>query len=100
LCGVYIAWRAADLFGMLLACGITFLIGMQAVINIGVVTGALPNKGIALRFLSYGGSNLVIMLTCVGLLMSVARQAPAPAVTRLRRSGNIDLDDLPAPQPS
>src|SRR6266516_84605 len=66
ICGAYIAWRAADTFGMLLASGITFLIGFQAVINIGVVTGALPNKGIALPFLSYGGSNLLLMLTCVG----------------------------------
>ncbi|MEY2409607.1 MAG: cell division protein FtsW, partial [Verrucomicrobiota bacterium] len=99
LCGVYIAWHAADTFGMLLACGITFLMGMQAVMNIGVVTGALPNKGIALPFLSYGGSNLVIMLACVGLLLSVARQAPAPAPSR-RRQRDLCEDELAAPQTS
>ena len=99
LCGVYIAWHAVDTFGMLLASGITFLIGMQAVINIGVVTGALPNKGIALPFLSYGGSNLVIMLACVGLLISVARQAPAPVPSR-RRQHDFDPDEIAAPQPS
>lgn len=74
VCGVYIAWHACDTFGMLLASGITFLIGLQAVINIGVVTGSLPNKGLSLPFISYGGSNLVVMLTCVGLLASIARR--------------------------
>ncbi len=49
---------------------------MQAAINIGVVTSALPNKGLPLPFISYGGSNLLAMLTCVGILFSVARHAP------------------------
>jgi cell division protein FtsW len=73
-CGIYIARHARDAFGMLLATGVTFLIGLQAMINIGVVTGALPNKGLPLPFISYGGSNLLAMLTCVGLLVSVARR--------------------------
>jgi cell division protein FtsW len=75
VCGTCIARRARDTFGFLLASGITFLIGLQAVINIGVVTGALPNKGLPLPFVSYGGSNLLLMLTSVGLLLSIARQA-------------------------
>jgi len=74
ICGVYIATHARDTFGTMLATGITFLIGMQAFINIGVVTSALPNKGLALPFISYGGSSLLAMLGCVGLLFSVARQ--------------------------
>jgi len=77
-CGLFIAWHAAETFGMLLAAGITFLIGFQAVINIGVVTGSLPNKGISLPFLSYGGSNLVVMLACVGVLINVARHGLEP----------------------
>jgi cell division protein FtsW len=75
LCGVLISLRARDAFGMLLATGITFLIGFQAFINIGVVTSVLPNKGIPLPFISYGGSNLVLMMTSIGVLLSVARQA-------------------------
>jgi cell division protein FtsW len=77
VCGIYIALRARDPFGSLLAAGVTFLITFQAAINIGVVTSALPNKGLPLPFISYGGSNLLAMLTCIGLLFSVARQAPA-----------------------
>ena len=63
---------------MLLAAGITLLIGFQAMMNIGVVTGSLPNKGISLPFLSYGGSNLVVMLASVGVLINVARHAHEP----------------------
>jgi len=74
-CGIYIAMNSIDTFGFLLGTGITFLIGLQAFINIGVVTSALPNKGLPLPFISYGGSNLLIMLTSVGLLLSIARQA-------------------------
>ena len=74
-CGIYIAGRAGDAFGLLLGTGITFLIGLQAFINIGVVTGALPNKGLPLPFISYGGSNLVMLLASVGILLSIARHA-------------------------
>jgi cell division protein FtsW len=75
VCGVYIALRARDAFGLMLGSGITFLIGCQAFINVGVVTSALPNKGLPLPFISYGGSNLLLMLTCVGILLSIARHA-------------------------
>lgn len=77
VCGVYIALRAPDTFGLLLGTGIAFLIGLQAFINIGVVTSALPNKGLSLPFISYGGSSLITMLTSVGVLLSIARQGRA-----------------------
>jgi len=98
ICGIYIALNARDSFGFLLGSGITFLIGFQAFINIGVVTSALPNKGLPLPFISYGGSNLLAMLTCVGLLLSVARQS------RTREAaipgGPTQPDELPVPQPA
>jgi cell division protein FtsW len=77
VCGICIALNARDNFGSLLATGITFLISWQAIINIGVVTSVLPNKGIALPFISSGGSSLLAMLTCIGILFSIARLAPA-----------------------
>jgi cell division protein FtsW len=76
--GLYIAMNSCDTFGLLVGSGITFLIGLQAFINIGVVTSALPNKGLPLPFISYGGSNLLMMLVSVGLLLSIARQAREP----------------------
>lgn len=95
ICGVYIAYRASDSFGLLLGSGITFLIGLQAFINIGVVTSTLPNKGLPLPFISYGGSNLLMMLASIGLLLSIARRArmlPATAGTAHEPAG------IPSPQ--
>ncbi|MBI4325432.1 MAG: cell division protein FtsW [Chloroflexi bacterium] len=78
ICGLRIAWRTIDPFGQFLVAGITFLIGLQAFINIGVATSSLPNKGIPLPFISYGGSNLLSMLSSIGLVMSVARHPDRP----------------------
>ncbi|MEW6439631.1 MAG: putative lipid II flippase FtsW [bacterium] len=72
--GVRIALRAPDRFGTLLAAGITFLIGVEFVLNVAVVLGLLPTKGMVLPFLSYGGSALLINLMAVGILCSVGRQ--------------------------
>ncbi|MCL1996717.1 MAG: FtsW/RodA/SpoVE family cell cycle protein [Defluviitaleaceae bacterium] len=68
-----IAINAGDLFGSLVATGIAIAIVGQAMINIGVATGAMPNTGIQLPFISYGGTSLVITLAGVGLLLSISR---------------------------
>ncbi|MBU1695062.1 MAG: putative lipid II flippase FtsW [Verrucomicrobia bacterium] len=75
VCGARISRRAPDLFGGLLAFGITLSITLQAMFNIAVVTGALPTKGITLPFFSYGGSSLVISFLQVGVLLNIGRQA-------------------------
>ena len=95
ICGVYIAWHSRDTFGMLLASGITFLISFQAVINIGVVTSALPNKGLSLPFISYGGSNLVVMLAGIGLLLNVARNNNS---LRDSRQTAVEASGITSPQ--
>jgi len=96
ICGIYIAWNARDTFGLLLASGISLLIGLQAFVNIGVVTSALPNKGLPLPFISYGGSNLVMMLAGMGLLLSVARRAHEGVTMPIESEPAA----VPSPQPS
>jgi cell division protein FtsW len=84
-----IAGGARDTFGLLLGAGITCLIGFQAFINIAVVTSLVPNKGMPLPFISYGGSNLLAMLLMTGILLSIARNSsgatsyPAPVLEDL-----------------
>ncbi len=73
--GISIARRTDDRFGAIFATGLTIIIALQAFINIGVVTGLLPTKGITLPFLSYGGSSLVISLGCVGILLNISRSS-------------------------
>jgi cell division protein FtsW len=74
VCGIMIALHARDRFGLLLATGIVALLGLQAAVNIGVTTSLLPNKGLPLPFVSYGGSNLVACLFGIGLLLNIYRQ--------------------------
>ena len=73
--GVRASMRAPDLFGFYLALGITLMVCVQAFINMSVVLGLLPTKGIPLPFLSYGGSSFVVMLAAVGILLNVSQQA-------------------------
>jgi cell division protein FtsW len=74
VCGFVIAFHAPDRFGALLAIGLVGFVAFQAFVNIGVTTSILPNKGIALPFISYGGSALVIGLFAVGILVNIFRQ--------------------------
>jgi cell division protein FtsW len=71
--GIRIAVRAPDTFGRLLAAGITGWFGLQAIVNLGAVTGLMPITGVPLPFVSFGGSALVVTLVSVGVLASIAR---------------------------
>ena len=73
--GIVISMKAPDMFGSLVAIGITGMIGIQAIFNIAVISSSMPVTGISLPFFSYGGSALVILLSSVGLLLSISRQA-------------------------
>ena len=73
--GFTIAMRAQDKFGSLLALGLTFQVGLQAMLNIWVVTNTIPNTGISLPFFSYGGTSLLILLAEMGIVLSVSRGA-------------------------
>ena len=74
VCGTMIALHAKDRFGLLLGCGVVSLLALQAAVNIGVTTSLLPNKGLPLPFISYGGSNLVACMLGIGLLLNIYRQ--------------------------
>ena len=76
--GYWLALHARDRFGTLLIVGLTTLIAAQALLNIGVVSGALPTTGISLPFFSYGGTALLIQLASMGIILSVSRQILAP----------------------
>ena len=71
--GILVSMRAPDMFGSLMAIGITTLIGDQAIINIAVVTATIPTTGMALPFFSYGGTALLILLCNVGILLNISR---------------------------
>jgi len=76
-CGLCISLKASDLYGQYLGLGVTLLIALQALINIGVVTAWLPTKGLPLPFISFGGSNLMMILIAVGVLLSIFRHGVA-----------------------
>ena len=65
--------KSPDMFGSLIAVGITSLIGIQAIINIAVVTSSMPATGMPLPFFSYGGTSLFILLCEIGILLNISR---------------------------
>jgi len=73
--GIVISMRARDTFGSLIAIGIVTLIGLQAIINIAVVTNTMPVTGMELPFFSYGGTAMMINLFAVGILLNISRSA-------------------------
>jgi cell division protein FtsW len=95
MCATIIALRARDRFGMLLGFGIVILLALQAAVNIGVTTAILPNKGLPLPFISYGGSNLVMCLLGIGILINIYRQGDTerrmamPARLRVRATPRL-----------
>lgn len=75
--GFHIAMNAPDYYGMLLAGGITIMIGLQVILNVAVVTSSMPPTGIALPFISYGGNALWICMAAMGILLNISRQSGA-----------------------
>ncbi len=73
--GFYIASRSPDKLGMMIAVGLTAQIGLQALLNIAVVTNSIPNTGISLPFFSYGGTALAMQLAQMGVILNISRQA-------------------------
>ncbi|MBR4910636.1 MAG: cell division protein FtsW [Clostridia bacterium] len=73
--GFNVAMHAPDRFGAFLVIGLTFQVGLQAMLNIWVVTNTLPNTGISLPFFSYGGTSLIILLAEMGIVLSVSRMS-------------------------
>ncbi len=75
--GTVLASRAGGLYGNLLAGGVTTLLAVQAIINLGVIVGWVPPKGLVLPFVSYGASAVVVHVLCIGLLLRVGLESPA-----------------------
>ncbi len=73
--GFYIASKAPDKFGMMIAVGLTVQIGLQALLNIAVVTNTIPNTGVSLPFFSYGGTALIMQLVQMGIILNISRQS-------------------------
>ncbi|MFN3531471.1 MAG: putative lipid II flippase FtsW [Candidatus Brocadia sp.] len=91
--GLRIVHRARDVFGFFLGLGITVMFGLQAIINIAVVSGIVPTKGIPLPFLSSGGSSLLFSMMGIGILVNVARQSVAGETSSMPIDGGETQED-------
>ena len=88
LAGLRVSLACRDRFGCLLGTGITSMIGLQAFINMGVVTGILPTTGLPLPFFSAGGTSVSMIMAAVGILLSISRENGVRVIeTDDRRSG-------------
>ncbi|MCJ7435922.1 MAG: FtsW/RodA/SpoVE family cell cycle protein, partial [Anaerolineales bacterium] len=91
--GLVIARRAPDMLGTLLASGLVFWIGVEALINMAVMVGLLPFAGNALPFISAGGSNMVVSLAAIGILFNISRhQGEGTMMDEDRRSYGAVVD--------
>ena len=81
--GFLIAARCPDMFGKLLAVGITFSIGFQAFLNISVASSFFPTTGVPLPFISYGGSSLIVSLCMIGILLNISKK-------RIKKIRNVE----------
>lgn len=84
--GFTIAYRTRDPFGALLATGITCLIAVQSLINMAVATASIPDTGVPLPFISYGGSSLVLMLAGIGILLNISSYPDGPEGPRVKET--------------
>lgn len=86
--GFYIASKAPDKFGMLICVGFTVQVGLQAFLNIAVVSNFIPNTGISLPFFSYGGTSLMMLLAQMGIVLNVSRNATADDISMTEKKKN------------
>lgn len=93
--GIFIARKCQDSFGALLAIGISSMVGIQAFINLGSISGILPITGVTLPFVSYGGSSLLVLMISMGILNNIAKtakgkeQEPIPVNTQHRKERDL-----------
>lgn len=90
--GMRISKNAPDMLGSLMAAGLTFWIVIEGAINMGAIVGIFPLAGIALPFISYGGSSLISFLAAIGILLNISRQSGQTAQIKERRSYSASVD--------
>lgn len=95
--GLKITHKARDTFGFFLGLGISVMFGLQALINIAVVSGIAPTKGIPLPFVSSGGSSLIFSMIGIGILVNISRQAEESKSTDFTMEGTNILENRPLP---
>jgi len=89
--GFRLARRTQDMYGSLLAAGLTTWLVLQAIINIGSTTGSIPYTGVPLPFISYGGSSFIITMAAVGVLLNISRYTQEPETSALKRTVTMTI---------